>query len=141
MKLLILNGPNLNMLGIREPDIYGSRSFSALEDFIRETCREEDIDCTLFQSNYEGALVEKIQEAYDHDGLIMWNSQKKQTWSATAYLRLVLRGIMGFTEPARRSSASLCRSSVGYILCLSCTSCDYTVFPITLVELLSSSIF
>jgi 3-dehydroquinate dehydratase-2 len=72
MKLLILNGPNLNMLGIREPDIYGNRSFSALEDFIRETCREEDIDCTLFQSNYEGALVEKIQEAYDHyDGIVI----------------------------------------------------------------------
>jgi 3-dehydroquinate dehydratase-2 len=72
MKLLILNGPNLNMLGIREPDIYGNRSFSALEDFIRETCREEDIDCTLFQSNYEGALVEKIQEAYNrYDGIVI----------------------------------------------------------------------
>ena len=72
MKLLILNGPNLNMLGIREPDIYGSRSFSALEDFIRETCKAENIECTLFQSNYEGALVEKIQEAYGvYDGIVI----------------------------------------------------------------------
>ena len=72
MKLLILNGPNLNMLGIREPEIYGERNFSALESFIRETCAQEDVECTLFQSNYEGALVEKIQEAYGvYDGIVI----------------------------------------------------------------------
>lgn len=72
MKFLILNGPNLNMLGIREPTIYGSKSFAALEAFVRETCKEENIDCTLFQSNYEGALVEKIQEAYGvYDGIVI----------------------------------------------------------------------
>ena len=58
MKLLILNGPNLNLLGLREPDIYGSRSYAALEAFIRETCREKEIECEIFQSNHEGALVE-----------------------------------------------------------------------------------
>ena len=72
MKFLVLNGPNLNMLGIREPDIYGSKSFSALEAFVRDTCAEEGIEVTLFQSNYEGALVEKIQEAYGvYDGIVI----------------------------------------------------------------------
>ena len=71
MKLLILNGPNLNLLGLREPDIYGSRSYAALEAFIRETCREKEIECEIFQSNHEGALVDKIQEAYGvFDGIV-----------------------------------------------------------------------
>ena len=72
MKLLILNGPNLNLLGLREPDIYGSRSYAALEAFIRETCREKEIECEIFQSNHEGALVDKIQEAYGvFDGIVI----------------------------------------------------------------------
>lgn len=72
MKFLVLNGPNLNMLGIREPAIYGSKNFAALEAFIRDVCAEEGIDVTLFQSNYEGALVEKIQEAYGvYDGIVI----------------------------------------------------------------------
>ena len=62
MKILVINGPNLNMLGIREPDIYGSKTFSALESFVRDICDAEGIEVTLFQSNYEGALVEKIQQ-------------------------------------------------------------------------------
>ena len=72
MKLLILNGPNLNLLGLREPDIYGSRSYAALKAFIRETCREKEIECEIFQSNHEGALVDKIQEAYGvFDGIVI----------------------------------------------------------------------
>lgn len=72
MKLLILNGPNLNLLGLREPDIYGSRSYAVLEAFIRETCREKEIECEIFQSNHEGALVDKIQEAYGvFDGIVI----------------------------------------------------------------------
>ena len=72
MKLLILNGPNLNLLGLREPEIYGKRDFKALETFIRETCEEEGIACELFQSNHEGALVDKIQEAYGvFDGIVI----------------------------------------------------------------------
>ena len=72
MKLLILNGPNLNMLGIREPDIYGRQDFAALEGFIRDACREADVECELFQSNWEGALVDKIQSAYGvFDGIII----------------------------------------------------------------------
>ena len=72
MKFLILNGPNLNLLGIREPDIYGEQDFSALEDFIRLSCREADVECELFQSNWEGALVEKIQSAFGvFDGIVI----------------------------------------------------------------------
>ena len=72
MKLLILNGPNLNLLGLREPDIYGKRDFKALEAFIRDTCAAEGIACELFQSNHEGALVDRIQEAYGvYDGIVI----------------------------------------------------------------------
>lgn len=72
MKLLILNGPNLNLLGLREPDIYGKQDYKALEAFIGETCAAEGIECELFQSNHEGALVDKIQEAYGvFDGIVI----------------------------------------------------------------------
>ena len=72
MKLLIINGPNLNMLGIREPGIYGEQSFAALERYIRSTCAENGIDCELYQSNHEGAIVDKIQSAYGRfDGIVI----------------------------------------------------------------------
>ena len=72
MKFLVINGPNLNLLGIREPAIYGSKNFAALEAFIRETCAAEGIEVTLFQSNHEGAIVDKIQEAYGcFDGIVI----------------------------------------------------------------------
>ena len=72
MKLLILNGPNMNLLGLREPHIYGSESYAALCQRIREVCDEEGVDCELFQSNHEGALVDKIQEAYGTaDGIVI----------------------------------------------------------------------
>ena len=64
MKLLILNGPNLNLLGLREPDIYGRQNYAALVRFCEDTCREADISCKVFQSNHEGALVDEIQAAY-----------------------------------------------------------------------------
>ena len=72
MKFLIINGPNLNMLGIREPDIYGARDFRALEKYIVQCCREEGIEPELFQSNHEGAIVDKIQEALGvFDGIVI----------------------------------------------------------------------
>ena len=64
MKLYIINGPNLNMLGIREPEHYGSESYSTLTEKIEKHCEKRGIECVLFQSNHEGALVDKIQEAY-----------------------------------------------------------------------------
>ena len=72
MKFLIINGPNLNLLGLREPDIYGKQSFAALEEFIRESCRAEGIEPVLFQSNHEGAIVDAIQAAYGEiDGIVI----------------------------------------------------------------------
>ena len=72
MKFLIINGPNLNLLGLREPQIYGSQSFSALCDFIGEVCEGEGIEYKLFQSNHEGAIVDEIQSAYGCcDGIVI----------------------------------------------------------------------
>ncbi len=72
MKLLFLNGPNLNMLGIREPDIYGRRTYADLETYIRDFCGELGIECEIFQSNHEGALVDAIQAAYGKmDGIVI----------------------------------------------------------------------
>ena len=72
MKFLIINGPNLNLLGLREPDIYGKQDFHALEEFIRESCRAGGIEPVLFQSNHEGAIVDTIQAAYGQiDGIVI----------------------------------------------------------------------
>ena len=72
MKILVLNGPNINMLGIREPDIYGSQSYPYLLQLIQETAQQEGITIEHFQSNHEGALVDKIQEAYGNfDGIVI----------------------------------------------------------------------
>jgi 3-dehydroquinate dehydratase-2 len=72
MKLLVLNGPNLNMLGIREPGIYGTQSYAALEDFIRAECARHNIECEIYQSNHEGVLVDMIQSALGIvDGIVI----------------------------------------------------------------------
>ena len=72
MKILVLNGPNLNMLGIREPDIYGKNTYAELCDMINEYCKEQNIEVEIFQSNHEGALVDKIQQAYKKfDGIVI----------------------------------------------------------------------
>ena len=72
MKLLFLNGPNLNLLGIREPDIYGKQTYADLEAYIRDFCAELGIQCEIFQSNHEGALVDAIQAAYGKfDGIVL----------------------------------------------------------------------
>ena len=64
MKIYILNGPNLNMLGIREPDKYGSSSYADLLDMINNHCKARGVEVICYQSNHEGDLVDKIQEAY-----------------------------------------------------------------------------
>ena len=72
MKLLIINGPNLNMLGIREPDIYGRQTYQDLVDYVNQICAEKGIACEVFQSNHEGAIVDKIQAAYGNtDGIVI----------------------------------------------------------------------
>lgn len=73
MKLLVINGPNLNMLGIREPDIYGKQDYRALTALIEETCAGLDIQVEVFQSNHEGAIVDRIQGAYGQMDAIVIN--------------------------------------------------------------------
>ena len=71
-RILIINGPNLNMLGIREPAINGDKSFSALEKFIRDSAAELSLEVSLFQSNHEGEIVDIIQSAYGvFDGIVI----------------------------------------------------------------------
>lgn len=64
MKVLVINGPNLNLLGLREPALYGARNFAALQEFIRSSAAAIGVDVELFQSNHEGAIVDAIQAAY-----------------------------------------------------------------------------
>ena len=72
MKILVINGPNINMLGIREPDIYGKENYKTLLERIQAHAKEKDIDIECFQSNHEGALVDKIQEAFGKaDGIVI----------------------------------------------------------------------
>ena len=71
MKLLVLNGPNLNLLGLREPDIYGRKNYTELERFLRVCAEEAGVELTVFQSNHEGVLVDQIQAAYGvFDGIV-----------------------------------------------------------------------
>ena len=72
MKILVINGPNLNMLGIREPDHYGRETYADLVDKVKGYCEEKSIYCECYQSNHEGDLVDKIQEAYGKfDGIVI----------------------------------------------------------------------
>ena len=72
MNVLIINGPNLNLLGMREPGIYGERSYQDLLRMISEKCSALGMDCECFQSNHEGAIVDKIQDAYGKfDGIVI----------------------------------------------------------------------
>ena len=73
MKILVINGPNLNMLGIREPDLYGSGTYEALCKQIKDHCNAKNIQTAFYQSNHEGALVDRIQQAYfeGFDGIVI----------------------------------------------------------------------
>ncbi|MBQ8621749.1 MAG: type II 3-dehydroquinate dehydratase [Oscillospiraceae bacterium] len=72
MKILVINGPNINMLGIREPGIYGKNTFADLLALIDNTARAEGLEIQQFQSNHEGAIVDRIQEAFGvYDGIVI----------------------------------------------------------------------
>ena len=72
MKILVLNGPNINMLGIREPGVYGTKTFQDLLNLLEETAAQEQLEIEQFQSNHEGALIDKIQQAYGvFDGIVI----------------------------------------------------------------------
>ena len=72
MKILVINGPNINMLGIREPGIYGTSTYADLLALIEATGKEQDVQIRHFQSNHEGAIVDEIQTAYGQfDGIVI----------------------------------------------------------------------
>lgn len=73
MKILVINGPNINLLGVREKSIYGGDNYEALKELINETAKENQVEIEEFQSNHEGAIVDKIQEAYFNkvDGIVI----------------------------------------------------------------------
>lgn len=71
-KLLVINGPNLNLLGLREPDIYGEKDYAALCEFISRACGERGVEVRIFQSNHEGAIVDEIQAALgNYDAIVI----------------------------------------------------------------------
>ncbi len=72
MRILIINGPNINMLGIREPDIYGKNTYADLCAMIEDYAEEKGVEVKLFQSNHEGSIVDEIQAAYGNfDGIVI----------------------------------------------------------------------
>ena len=72
MKILVINGPNLNLLGVREPEIYGRQDYAALQRFIEAAATELGAEVEIYQSNHEGCLVDKIQEALGRfDGIVL----------------------------------------------------------------------
>lgn len=72
MKILVINGPNLNMLGIREPDIYGANTYSELIRMIEDHCDKKNIEVECYQSNHEGDIVDEIQAAYgEYNGIVI----------------------------------------------------------------------
>ena len=72
MKILVINGPNINMLGIREPSVYGNSTYKDLCELINEYAQKKGIEIEIFQSNHEGAIVDKIQAAYQSfDGIVI----------------------------------------------------------------------
>ena len=72
MKFLIINGPNINMLGIRQPEIYGREDYKCLCDLVSDACEKAGIECEIFQSNHEGDIVDKIQASYGRvDGIVI----------------------------------------------------------------------
>ncbi|MBR6558567.1 MAG: type II 3-dehydroquinate dehydratase [Clostridia bacterium] len=72
MKIMVINGPNLNMLGIREPDIYGRVTYKDLCNIIENHCKEKGVEVEIYQSNHEGDLVDKIQSTYNvFDGIVI----------------------------------------------------------------------
>ncbi len=72
MNILIINGPNLNMLGLREPDLYGKKTYKDLEEYIEDIANSENIHIECYQSNHEGYIIDKIQSALNNfDGIVI----------------------------------------------------------------------
>lgn len=120
MKLLIINGPNLNMLGLREPDIYGKRTYADLVEYIQGVCRQTGIEAEVFQSNHEGAIVDKIQSAYGTaDGIVI--NPAAYTHTSVAILDALkavnLPAVEGRKQPRGLPPCFLCRNGLHCHIC------------------------
>ena len=92
-KILVINGPNLNLLGLREPAIYGSRDYKALEAFVLESGLDLSLQVECFQSNHEGAIVDKIQQAYGvFDGIVINPGLARRVPPSFIRITLCLKG-------------------------------------------------
>ena len=101
MKLLIINGPNLNMLGLREPDIYGRQTYADLEAYVAACCQAQGVEYEIMQSNHEGVLVDTIQQAYGRvDGIVI--NPAAYTHTSVA----ILDALKAVSIPATFSSTS-----------------------------------
>ena len=100
MKILVLNGPNINFLGIREKGIYGNQDYDTLVKMIEEKAQELGVEVEVFQSNYEGGLIDRIQKAYFEkaDGIII-NPGAFTHYSAMRWLRLRIFQRLKSTSP------------------------------------------
>ena len=111
MKLLVINGPNLNFLGIREPDHYGKETYQDLLNKIQAYCDEKKLDVSFYQSNHEGDLVDRIQQAYFEqvDGIVI--NPGAYTHTSVALLDAVhlRRGAARGLPPGELHSAGLHR--------------------------------
>jgi len=93
MKILVINGPNLNMLGIREPDIYGKQTYEDLTNYIDECAAELGVEARCFQSNHEGAIIDEIQAARGSFGGIVINPAAYTHTSIAIYDALKSAGL------------------------------------------------
>ena len=107
MKLLVLNGPNLNMLGIREPNIYGKESYPQLVKLVEDTCRQLGVEVEVYQSNHEGDLVDKIQAAYGAKDAIVINPAA-YTHTSVAILDALKEGAMTHFTPQDLMARGAC---------------------------------
>ena len=117
MKILVINGPNLNMLGIREPALYGNRSYDALLSLIGDHCKKRGVEVEFFQSNHEGALVDRIQEAYGNvDGIVM--NPAAYTHTSVALLDALKAVAIPTVEVHHRPTCPRARISVRFPMCV-----------------------
>ena len=104
MKILVINGPNINMLGIREPDVYGKNTYADLCEFVKQSAEELGVEVELFQSNHEGSIVDRIQEAYGNiDGIVI--NPAAYTHTSVA----ILDALKAVSIPASRSTSRTSR--------------------------------
>lgn len=92
-KILIINGPNLNMLGIREPEIYGKETLESIEQELRDYVKDKSVELEFFQSNHEGEIIDKIHSAYGNADFIIINAGAYTHYSIAIHDALKAAGI------------------------------------------------